>query len=264
MRETTAALAQVTDLMALVTAPAIDSATIHRVEVLLLQPNVVMVVVITSTGSVTKRVFGFEKTVDPGLVEWAASYLNESLAGMGVGLADDRPAGSPTPSSPPPRRASSPASPPPSPSSSATGARPSTSRAPRGCSRRAHFADLPRVDKLMTALEGRANVSRDAALGPRPAIACSSGSAPRTRSRSCARSAWSAPTTASGTATWARSAWSGPLRMDYATRDLLGARGRRGSSRTTSKTSTSAEHGPDAARLLRGPGGRTRRLRERR
>src|SRR4029077_13861147 len=38
MRETTMALAQVTDLMALATAPAPASATIHRVEVLRLQP----------------------------------------------------------------------------------------------------------------------------------------------------------------------------------------------------------------------------------
>ena len=83
MRETTAALAQVTDLMALVTAPPLASATIHRVEVLRLQPDVVMVVVITSTGVVTKRLFTFEAPVDPGLVEWASSYLNESLAGWG-------------------------------------------------------------------------------------------------------------------------------------------------------------------------------------
>ena len=45
--------------------------TIHRVEVLRLQPRVVMVVVIASNGAVTKRVFTFESPVDPGLVEWA-------------------------------------------------------------------------------------------------------------------------------------------------------------------------------------------------
>ena len=67
--------------MALVTAPPLETATIHRVEALRLQPHVVMVVVITSTGAVTKRVFTFEAPVDPGLVEWASSYLNESLAG---------------------------------------------------------------------------------------------------------------------------------------------------------------------------------------
>jgi heat-inducible transcriptional repressor len=86
MRETTAALAQVTDLMALVTAPPETvAATIHRVEVLSLQPSRVMVVAIASNGAVAKRVFDFDGPVDPGLVEWASSYLNESLAGMGVG-----------------------------------------------------------------------------------------------------------------------------------------------------------------------------------
>src|SRR4051794_29372445 len=77
MRETTAALAQVTDLMALVTAPPETvEATIHRVEVLRLLPNRVMVVAIASNGAVAKRVFDFPGPVDPGLVEWSSSYLN--------------------------------------------------------------------------------------------------------------------------------------------------------------------------------------------
>lgn len=86
MRETTTALAQITDLMALVTAPPQTvAATIHRVEVLSLQPSRVMVIAIASNGAVAKRVFDFQDPVDPGLVEWSSSYLNESLAGMGVG-----------------------------------------------------------------------------------------------------------------------------------------------------------------------------------
>jgi heat-inducible transcriptional repressor len=86
MRETTTALAHVTDLMALVTAPPETvAATIHRVEVLRLQPSRVMVVAIASNGAVAKRVFDFAGPVDRGLVEWASSYLNESLAGMGLG-----------------------------------------------------------------------------------------------------------------------------------------------------------------------------------
>jgi heat-inducible transcriptional repressor len=86
MRETTAALAQVTDLIALATAPPqAVAATIHRVEVLRLLPTRVMVIAIASSGAVAKRVFDFESEVDPGLVEWASSYLNESLAGMSVG-----------------------------------------------------------------------------------------------------------------------------------------------------------------------------------
>jgi len=85
IRETTTTLSQITDLVALVTAPPLHTATIHRIEVLRLQPRVVMVVVIASNGGVTKRAFTFEEEVDPGLVEWAASYLNERLAGLGLG-----------------------------------------------------------------------------------------------------------------------------------------------------------------------------------
>jgi heat-inducible transcriptional repressor len=46
---------------------------------------VVTVVVIASNGEVTKRVFTFPEEVDPGLVSWAGSYLNERLTGIGVG-----------------------------------------------------------------------------------------------------------------------------------------------------------------------------------
>jgi heat-inducible transcriptional repressor len=157
MRETTAALAQVTDLVAMATAPPLASATIHRVDVLRLQANKVVVIAIASTGDVARRVFEFERPVDPGLVEWASSYLNESLSGLGVGarmtasrLADpelerveaefvatlgatftelEREAGS--------------------------------DLYMDGASRllsEAHLADLPRADELMTALERRADV----------------------------------------------------------------------------------------------------------
>ena len=85
MRATTAALSQITDLLALATAPPASTAYIHRVEALQLQPRVVMVVVIASNGAVTKRVFTFDAPVDPGLVEWASSYLNEQVTGLSLG-----------------------------------------------------------------------------------------------------------------------------------------------------------------------------------
>jgi heat-inducible transcriptional repressor len=85
MQTTTETLSQVTSLMAIVSAPPIETATIRHVEVLTLQPQVLMVVVITSTGGVTKRLFTFEAPIDPGLADWAASYLNERLEGLGLG-----------------------------------------------------------------------------------------------------------------------------------------------------------------------------------
>jgi heat-inducible transcriptional repressor len=53
--------------------------------VLVLQPELVMVVVITSSGGVTKRLFRFASPVDPGLADWARAYLNESLVGGRLG-----------------------------------------------------------------------------------------------------------------------------------------------------------------------------------
>jgi heat-inducible transcriptional repressor len=85
MRVTTETLSQVTNLLAIVTAPPIETSTIRHVEVLALQPQVLMVVVITSTGGVSKRLLTFKKPVDTGLADWAASYLNERLAGLGLG-----------------------------------------------------------------------------------------------------------------------------------------------------------------------------------
>lgn len=85
MRVTSETLSQVTNLMAIVSAPPVETATIRHVEVLLLQPQVLMVVVITSTGGVTKRVFTFDRSIDPGLVAWAGAYLNERLEGIGLG-----------------------------------------------------------------------------------------------------------------------------------------------------------------------------------
>jgi heat-inducible transcriptional repressor len=85
MRQTTETLSQVTNLLAIVSAPPIATTTIRHVEVLALQPQVLMVVIITSTGGVSKRVFAFDSPVDPGLADWAAAYLNEQLVGMGLG-----------------------------------------------------------------------------------------------------------------------------------------------------------------------------------
>jgi heat-inducible transcriptional repressor len=85
IRETTAELSRINDLLAVVTAPPLESARIHRVEVLLPQPRMVTVVVIASNGEIAKRTFTFEQTVDSGLVEWASSYLNERLSGLAVG-----------------------------------------------------------------------------------------------------------------------------------------------------------------------------------
>jgi heat-inducible transcriptional repressor len=158
MRETTAALAQVTDLVAMATAPQIAATTtIHRVEVLRLQPNRVVVIVIASSGDVYRRVFEFPREVDTGLVEWASSYLNEQLTGLGLGA---RMIGT---------RLADPSLDPVESPFVATLAPAFTELQPEGPAdlymdgaarllSEAHIADLPRADELMRALERRADV----------------------------------------------------------------------------------------------------------
>ena len=85
VRTTTEVLSQMTNLLAVVSAPSLNTATIRRVEVLALQPQLVLIVVITSTGGVSKMLATFDRAVDPGLLAWAGEYLNERLVGLGLG-----------------------------------------------------------------------------------------------------------------------------------------------------------------------------------
>jgi heat-inducible transcriptional repressor len=85
LQATTEILAQATRLLALVSAPPLQTESVRHVEVLLLQPDVAMVVVITSAGAVTKQLASFDEPVDPGLANWARQYLNEQLVGVQLG-----------------------------------------------------------------------------------------------------------------------------------------------------------------------------------
>jgi heat-inducible transcriptional repressor len=85
LQAATERLSEITRLLALVSAPPLQATTVRHVEVLLLQPQVVVVVLIASTGSVSKRAFAFDLPVDPGLASWAREYLNERVSGLGLG-----------------------------------------------------------------------------------------------------------------------------------------------------------------------------------
>ena len=82
LQATTETLSQVTRLLALVSAPPLEAATVRHVDVLQLQPNVVVVVVITSAGEVTKQRYAFPDGIDAGLVTWAGDYLSERVTGL--------------------------------------------------------------------------------------------------------------------------------------------------------------------------------------
>ena len=85
LEATSEVLSRVSNLLALVSAPPLQTTTVRHVEVLLLNPRTVMAVVITSTGGVAKRVVGFDEPVDAGLAKWAGEYLNERVAGLRLG-----------------------------------------------------------------------------------------------------------------------------------------------------------------------------------
>jgi heat-inducible transcriptional repressor len=85
LRVTTETLSEITNLLAVATAPALDTATIRHIEVLTLQPSVVLAVIITSSGSVSKFVCPFDEPVDAGLVTWAGEYLRERVGGFPLG-----------------------------------------------------------------------------------------------------------------------------------------------------------------------------------
>jgi heat-inducible transcriptional repressor len=81
LRRTTETLSEATHLLALVSAPSLEAAAVRHVDVVQLQPRVVIIVVITASGSVSKRLVEFQNDVDPGLVEWARAYLDETVVG---------------------------------------------------------------------------------------------------------------------------------------------------------------------------------------
>ncbi len=81
LRRTTETLSEATHLLALVSAPSLESAAVRHVDVVQLQPRIVIVLVITASGSVSKRLVELDEAVDPGLVEWARSYLDETVVG---------------------------------------------------------------------------------------------------------------------------------------------------------------------------------------
>lgn len=80
LQQTSEALAEATNLLGLVVAPRVSGARLRHVELLPLQPTLLMVVFIVSSGRVTKWVIEYASAIDGGLVEWARSYLNEVLS----------------------------------------------------------------------------------------------------------------------------------------------------------------------------------------
>lgn len=85
LRDATTVLARATGLLAMASLPAPGNASIKHIEVLKLSSEMIVVVVITAAGDVTKRMIVFEDEVDSGLVDWARGFLNDAFGGMDLG-----------------------------------------------------------------------------------------------------------------------------------------------------------------------------------
>ena len=225
LQATTEMLSQVTRLLALVSAPPLEAATVRHVEVLLLQPNVVMVVVITSTGGVTKQRFAFPEPVDAGLVDVGRRLPATSASpALRLGSRAAR-ARFDEPSLGPRERAFLHAI-----RGAFEQAAEDEPAALRRRRRRAARRDARRGDRRLPQPDGRAREARRAARRARAARSTRAGRSPASAtsssSRACASSRSSARRTASRTSTLGAVSLLGPLRMDYEKALALGPLGR--------------------------------------
>lgn len=85
LRRAAAVLAGATGLLAMVSAPLRDDSAIRHVEVLQLHREMIMVVIITGSGGIAKKIIVFDKPVDSGLVYWARVFFGEVVCGLDLG-----------------------------------------------------------------------------------------------------------------------------------------------------------------------------------
>lgn len=82
---TTEAVAGLTQLMAVTSAPRVETTVVRHVELIQLQPDAIVLVVITGAGEVYKKVIQLEQAADHRLIESVGEYLNDSLVGARLG-----------------------------------------------------------------------------------------------------------------------------------------------------------------------------------
>lgn len=85
LNRTTEAVAELTQLLAVTSAPSLETTIVKRVEIVQLRPDSIVLVVITDAGNVYKRILQLEATTDSGLIDWAVEYLNHCLQGARLG-----------------------------------------------------------------------------------------------------------------------------------------------------------------------------------
>lgn len=81
LHETSQLLSRVTDHAAVVVGPQPDAATVRSVQLVSLQPWVVLIVVVLSNGGVEKHVLHFDADIDDARIATATTALNDQLIG---------------------------------------------------------------------------------------------------------------------------------------------------------------------------------------
>lgn len=81
LHETSQLLSRVTDHAAVVVGPQPDAATVRSLQLVSLQPRVVLIVVVLSNGGVEKQVLHFDADVDDARIATATTALNDQLIG---------------------------------------------------------------------------------------------------------------------------------------------------------------------------------------
>ncbi|HEX6310094.1 MAG TPA: heat-inducible transcriptional repressor HrcA [Acidimicrobiia bacterium] len=96
LHETSQLLSRVTDHAAVVVGPQPDAATVRSVQLVSLQPGVVLTVAVLSNGGVEKQVLHGDADTDDAGIHAAAAALNDQLAGYPLtALPELRPTGDP-------------------------------------------------------------------------------------------------------------------------------------------------------------------------
>lgn len=82
LRETSNLLANVTSYLAIVFGPTFRKSALKHVDLVLMHPHVVLVVIVTDTGWVAKRVLELQESVEFSDLEGMERVLNEKLSGL--------------------------------------------------------------------------------------------------------------------------------------------------------------------------------------
>lgn len=84
MRATSLLLSKLTSYISVVFAPSLARSTLRHLDLILLRPQAVLMVLITDTGQVVKRVLGLEEVINASCLSRVETLFNEKLNGVSL------------------------------------------------------------------------------------------------------------------------------------------------------------------------------------